>query len=214
MKNLDRKLWHRNHLICGVDEVGRGALAGPVVAAAVVFPRNTRIPGVCDSKLLSPPAREHLAREIKRRALAWAIGATGHRFIDHHNIARATFWAMRRAVLRVYARLPMRAAPGEILVLADGWKIPELPFPCRGVVHGDRTSFSIASASIIAKVFRDQLMKRFDARFPGYGLAQHKGYGTPQHIQALEQLGPTPIHRRTFEPVKSIVRTAAREVWL
>ncbi len=208
MKNLDRKLWRNNHLVCGVDEVGRGALAGPVVAAAVVFPKNTRIPGVRDSKILTPATRKYLANIIKRCALGWAIGAAGHRYIDRYNIAQATFYAMRRAVLQIHCRLLKKGITDEMLVIADGWKIPDLPLPCQGVIDGDNQSLSIASASIIAKVYRDELMEKFDQKFPGYGLAQHKGYGTPQHIAAIKQLGIASIHRRTFEPIRALIQNS------
>lgn len=205
MKNLDRKLWRNNHLVCGVDEVGRGALAGPVVAAAVVLSPGTRIPTVRDSKILTPLTRKYLANVIKRRALAWSIGAAGNRFIDRHNIAQATFYAMRRAVMKVSSQLARKDNPASLIVIADGGKIPDLPLPCAGIINGDSRSITIASASIIAKVFRDELMIKIDRRFPGYGLAQHKGYGTPQHIQAIRQLGVTPFHRRTFEPIRTFV---------
>ncbi len=204
MKNLDRKLWRVNHLICGVDEVGRGALAGPVVAAAVILPPKTSLPGVRDSKLLSPLKRKQLAQKIKKKALAWAIAAAGHHFIENHNIANATFYAMRQAVLRLITR-SHTTINGKLLILADGGKIPNLPVPCEGVIHGDQKSLSIACASIIAKVYRDELMIKMDRRFPGYGFAQHKGYGTPAHLSALKELGVSPIHRRTFAPVKTLI---------
>lgn len=204
MKNLDRKLWKNNTIICGVDEVGRGALAGPVIAAAVMLPPNIRIPGVRDSKLLSPKERSRLASAIKSRALAWAIAAAGHRFIDRFNIANATFYAMRQAVLRLINKVGF-SIDGDFVVLVDGGKIPGLAFPCEGIPRGDQQSLSIACASIVAKVYRDELMIKMDKHFPGYGLARHKGYGTPQHIQALRLLGASPIHRRSFEPVKSLL---------
>jgi len=172
-------------------------LAGPVVAAAVILAPHTRIVGVRDSKKLSPAQRVRLAKKIRRRALCWAIGAAGHRFIDRHNIHQATFQAMRRAI----ARLSVRPS----LVVADGWKIPELDLPCQGILQGDNRSLSIACASIVAKVYRDQLMARFDSRFPGYQFAQHKGYATPGHLRALQNLGASPIHRGSFEPVRRIV---------
>ncbi len=199
MNNLDRNLWRNNLFICGVDEVGRGALAGPVVAAAVILPQHTEIPGVCDSKLLTHKKREELAKQIKQRALAWAVTAAGHRFIDRYNIRNATFYAMRQAVLKACARLQPHLARKNIFVLADGWRIPQLPFPGEGVIRGDQQSISIASASIIAKVYRDHLMEKMDHRFPGYGLARHKGYGTSEHRRALLRLGPAPIHRHSFQ---------------
>ncbi len=197
--NLDLKLWQSSTLFCGVDEVGRGALAGPVVAAAVILPPHTEIDGADDSKKLTPLRRTHLAPEIKHRSLAWTVAWAGHRFIDQHNIANATFHAMRLAVRRLQVR--------PELVLADGWAIPGLDLPCRGIIHGDSSSLSIACASIIAKVWRDRLMTRLSGRYPGYGLDRHKGYGTPAHIQALREFGPSPIHRRTFAPVRNLAVT-------
>ncbi len=204
MRNLDRKLWRSNTIICGVDEVGRGALAGPVVAAAVVLPLNIRIPGVRDSKLLSPKERCRLAAVIKSRALAWAVAAVGHHFIDRVNIVNATFYVMRQAVLRLQKKIGF-SIDSDFIVLVDGAKIPGLEFPCEGIIRGDQQSLSIACASIVAKVYRDELMMKMDKLFPGYELARHKGYGTPQHLAALKLLGPSPIHRRSFEPVKSLL---------
>ncbi|MCX6843647.1 MAG: ribonuclease HII [candidate division WOR-3 bacterium] len=194
--NLDLKLWQSSTLFCGVDEVGRGALAGPVVAAAVILPPHTEIDGADDSKKLTPRRRLQLEPEIKGRSLAWATAWAGHRFIDQYNIANATFHAMRLAVRRLQIR--------PELVLADGWAIPGIGLPCRGIIHGDSSSLSIACASIIAKVWRDRLMIRLSGRYPGYGLDRHKGYGTPAHIQALREFGPSPIHRRTFAPVREL----------
>jgi ribonuclease HII len=164
-----------------------------VVAGAVVLPRDCRIPAVDDSKQLTARERERLDTVIRRRAVAVAVGAANHRAVDRLDIRQATFLAMRRAV----DRLRMRPE----LVIADGWPVPGLEFPCEGVIGGDRRSLSIACASIIAKVFRDSIMRRFDRRFAGYGFAGNKGYGTPQHLQALADLGPSPIHRLTFRPV-------------
>lgn len=192
-ENLDRTLWRNSGLICGLDEVGRGALAGPVVAGAVVLPRDCRIPGVEDSKQLTARERERLDTVIRRRAVALAVGAANHRAVDRLDIRQATFLAMRRAV----ARLGVKPE----LVIADGWPVPGLELPCQGIVGGDRKSLSIACASIIAKVFRDSVMRRFDRYFAGYGFARNKGYGTPQHLQALAELGPSPVHRLTFRPV-------------
>jgi ribonuclease HII len=195
--NLDRSLWNRSALFCGVDEAGRGALAGPVVAAAVVLEPHTEIPGARDSKLLGPGRRAVLDAEIRRRARAWAVGCCNHRFIDRDNILQATFRAMRLAVSRLAVR-PERA-------LVDGCAAPALELPCECIVGGDNRSLSIACASIVAKVFRDRLMARFDERLPGYGFARHKGYGTPGHLAALRRLGPSPIHRRTFAPVRAVL---------
>ena len=198
--NLDRELWQSSTLFCGVDEVGRGALAGPVVAAAVILPPHAEIDGADDSKKLTPLRRERLEPEIKRRSLAWAVAWAGHRFIEEHNIANATFHAMRLAVRRLQVR--------PELVLADGWAIPDIDLPCRGIIHGDRSSLSIACASIIAKVWRDRLMTRLSRRYPGYGLERHKGYGTAAHVQALKELGVSTIHRRTFSPVRELAAFA------
>jgi ribonuclease HII len=194
--NLDLKLWQSSTLFCGVDEVGRGALAGPVVAAAVILPPHTEIEGADDSKKLTPRQRTRLEPEIKRRSLAWTVAWAGHRFIEQHNIANATFHAMRLAVRRLRVR--------PELVLADGWAIPELDLPCHGIIAGDSRSLSIACASIIAKVWRDRLMIRLAGRYPGYDLDRHKGYGTPAHLKALQELGASPIHRRTFAPVRNL----------
>jgi len=196
-QNLDRELWQNSTLFCGVDEVGRGALAGPVVAAAVILSPHAEIDGVDDSKKLTPRRRERLVPEIKSRSLAWAVSAAGLRFIDQHNIANATFHAMRQAVRR------LRIQPE--LVLADGWRIPGIGLPCQGIIAGDAKSLSIACASIIAKVWRDRLMTRLAGRYPGYGLDRHKGYGTAAHLRALKKLGASPIHRRTFAPVRAVV---------
>lgn len=194
---LDLELWQSNTLFCGVDEVGRGALAGPVVAAAVILPPHAEIDGVDDSKKLTPRRRERLEPEIKRRSLAWTVSAASLRFIEQHNIANAAFHAMRQAVRRLRIR--------PELVLADGWMIPGIGLPCQGIVAGDTKSLSIACASIIAKVWRDRLMTRLSGRYPGYGLDRHKGYGTPLHLRALRDLGPSPIHRRTFQPVRALL---------
>jgi len=194
--NLDRDLWRSNTLFCGVDEVGRGALAGPVVAAAVILPRHAEIAGADDSKKLTPLRREQLEPEIKLRSVAWAVAAASHRLIEQHNIARATFHAMRLAVRRLRVR--------PELVLADGWAIPGIGLPCQGIIHGDRSSLSIACASIIAKVLRDRLMTLLSQRYQGYGLDRHKGYGTAAHLQALSEIGASPIHRRTFQPVAAL----------
>ena len=192
--SLDRKLWNPDAPLCGVDEAGRGALAGPVAAAAVVMPDGLELDGVDDSKRLSPLRRERLSREIERSARAWAVCFSNHRVIDRDNILRATLAAMRRAVGR------LRVRPG--LVLVDGLQLPELDMPARPLVGGDRLSHSVACASILAKVHRDRLMVRLDRRYPGYGFARHKGYPTRQHVAALAELGASPVHRRSFAPVR------------
>jgi ribonuclease HII len=194
--NLDRELWRSNTLFCGVDEVGRGALAGPVVAAAVILPPNVRFRWANDSKKVTKLRRHKLEADIKRRALAWAVASADRRYIERHNIANAAFHAMRRAI----GQLGVQPA----LTLADGFKIPRLGIPCQGIIDGDSKSLSIACASIIAKVFRDQLMTRMARRYPGYGFERHVGYGTAEHLRALEALGPSPIHRLTFMPVAAL----------
>lgn len=199
-ENLDPDLQPDNALLCGVDEVGRGALAGPVVAAAVVMPPGLMVEEVEDSKQLTPASRIALDALIRTHAIALAIGAAGCACIEQQNILKATLWAMRRAVNRLGVK------PG--LVIVDGHVVPELNLPCRGIVCGDSRSFSIACASIVAKVFRDRLMVRLNSRYPGYGLDRHKGYGTPEHLRALRQLGPSPIHRRTFAPVRELLLPA------
>lgn len=197
--NLDRELWLSSTLFCGVDEVGRGALAGPVVAAAVILPPHTEIAGADDSKKLTPSRRLKLEPEIKQRALAWSVSGASQRYIELHNIANAAFHAMRIAV----GRLNRRPA----LVLADGFAIPRIGIPCQGIIGGDAKSLSIACASIVAKVFRDRLMTKMAGRYPGYGFERHVGYGTAEHLRALRELGPSPIHRRTFRPVSALLVT-------
>jgi ribonuclease HII len=193
--DLERALWAEGvELVAGVDEAGRGPLAGPVVAAAVIFRREQRVPGVTDSKRLPPRERDELASAIRRRALCVGVGAASCLEIDRLNILRATHLAMRRAL----ARLPV--LPGHVLV--DGLPVPELGPGHTAVVDGDARSFTIASASILAKTTRDRLMKRLALRYPGYGWDTNVGYGTPEHVAALTELGPSPHHRRSFVPVQ------------
>jgi ribonuclease HII len=186
--------WRRGLQVAGVDEVGRGPLAGPVVAAAVVLDSRSPIEGLRDSKLLSPSQRARLARVIRARALAWSVGRVGAARIDAENVLQATWRAMRRAL----GRLTM--PPG--LVLVDGHlRIPGLHWPQRALIQGDRRCASIAAASILAKVTRDALMIRADGRWPDYGFRRHKGYATAAHLEALARLGPCPLHRRSFHGV-------------
>jgi ribonuclease HII len=196
---LDRQLWKNSTLFCGVDEAGRGALAGPVVAAAVLLGPGDEIDGVDDSKKLSPRRRQQLSRTIRQRARSWSICLSTHSAIDSVNILQATFVAMRRAVSRL--------RPVPELVLVDGWPIPGLGLGCRGVTGGDSKSMSIACASILAKVHRDFIMERLGRRYPGYGFARHKGYPTSAHVLALKSNGPSPVHRRTFGPVRDCLRS-------
>ena len=191
-----RHLGAGHRLIAGVDEAGRGALCGPVVAAAVVLPspwfdgpRPEWVGRIDDSKRLSPRRRELLARAIRKDA-AVGLGLASNVEIDALNVLRASQEAMRRAV----AALPVLPD----LVLVDGLAVREFPRPQEAVIHGDRRSFSIAAASIVAKVFRDRIMVRSGRRFPGYGMERHKGYGTRAHYEALALFGPTPFHRKSF----------------
>jgi ribonuclease HII len=180
-------------LIAGVDEAGRGPLAGPVFAAAVILDPSRPIRGIRDSKLLQPEVREVLAARIRERSIAWAVASAEVGEIDTLNILRATLLAMRRAVDA------LGVAPSEVLV--DGNVLPTLTCPARAIVKGDRDVRAISAASILAKTARDALLRELDAQYPGYGFAQHKGYATPEHLAALERYGPCPIHRRSFAPV-------------
>lgn len=184
-------------LVAGVDEVGRGPLAGPVVAAAVILDPARPIVGLADSKKLSEVRREALAPIIREQALAWALGRAEVEEIDAINILQASLLAMRRAVLAL-STIPEFA-------LIDGNRCPELPCPAEAVVKGDSRVAAISAASIIAKVARDHEMVALDAQYPGYGLAGHKGYPSPAHLAALQQLGVTPIHRRSFAPVRRLL---------
>lgn len=180
--------------IAGVDEAGRGPLAGPVVAAAVVLFRNASVPGACDSKLLPRDRREALAHQITRGAMAYGIGAASVREIENLNILVATRVAMSRALKR------LRQPPDHVVV--DGLPVRGLEWDHEAVVGGDGRVHSIACASILAKVFRDRLMLRLARRYPGYGWETNMGYGTEAHLLALRRLGPTPHHRRTFRGVQ------------
>lgn len=178
--------------VAGVDEVGRGSLFGPVVAAAVILDPGYRIRGLRDSKLLPKEDREELALKIRERALAWAVASVDSDTIDHINIYQASRLAMQQAVAG------LALVPDSLLVdaMTLDWKGPQ-----RALIHGDARSASIAAASIVAKVERDRMMCEFDAVYPQYGLASHKGYSTPVHLAALKEHGPSPLHRRSFAPV-------------
>src|SRR6202158_642081 len=199
LRNLLRyevELWRQGvSLVAGVDEAGMAPLAGPVVAAAVILRKEYCLGGLDDSKkILDPAKRELLARQIKQDAICWAVGRAEVEAVEPFNIYHAGLLAMRRAVLG----LPQ--PPDFILV--DARKIPDCPSPQRGIIHGDALSSSIAAASIIAKTTRDALMMQMEEQYPGYGFAAHKGYPTPQHCECLKRLGATPIHRRSFAPVR------------
>ena len=181
-------------MVAGVDEVGRGSLFGPVVAAAVILNREYRIRGLRDSKLLLPDRRELLAPRIREHAVAWAVAAIDAARIDQVNIYQASRLAMLEAVTRLQ--------PAADHLLIDAVKL-DCNLPQRAIIHGDALSASIAAASILAKVERDRMMCEWDVVFPEYGLAAHKGYSTPQHLAALREHGPTPLHRQSFAPVWS-----------
>lgn len=181
-------------LTAGVDEVGRGPLAGPVVAAAVILNPDDPIDGLKDSKQLLPARREELAAEIRARALAWALGRAEVDEIDRLNILRASHLAMQRAVAAL-------AVPAR-LVFVDGHLVPPLPVPAVALVGGDNLMPAISAASILAKVARDAEMVALANDYPGYGLESHKGYATASHLEALARLGPSPLHRRSFAPVR------------
>lgn len=184
-------------LVAGVDEVGRGPLAGPVVTAAVILDPERPIEGLADSKKLTEKRREQLFEVIKERALAWALGRAEVDEIDELNILQATMLAMQRAVTALDPQ------PGHALI--DGNRCPKLPCSSEAIVKGDSRVPAIAAASILAKVSRDREMVEMDANYPGYGLAGHKGYPTKAHIAALQELGVSPIHRRSFGPVKKLL---------
>ena len=200
--------WPTRPGIAGVDEAGRGPLAGPVVAAAVILPLNPQWAGLDDSKKLTAARRDALATEIRAHAVAFGLGWATVEEIDRHNILQATYLAMRRALLA------LGTAPREVRV--DGNRLPpkeDLPFVARweAVVKGDAREAAIAAASILAKTARDQFMIQADKRYPGYGFARHKGYGTAQHLDALTRWGLTPLHRQSFEPVKSWAQSPSPE---
>lgn len=181
-------------VLCGIDEAGRGPLAGPVVAGAVILPDGVEIIGLNDSKKLSEKKRENLYDIILEKALYYGIGYASHEEIDEINILNATYLAMRRAVENLLAQ----GAVGIDLLLVDGNRDPKIGYPTRTVVKGDGTSASIAAASILAKVTRDREMLQLDQEYPAYGFAKHKGYPTKAHYQAIEENGICPIHRKTF----------------
>ena len=179
--------------ICGIDEAGRGPLAGPVVAAAVILPSGLLIPGVRDSKLLASRQREILFELIAREAISIGVGAVDNHTIDEINILQATLLAMKRAV----ACLPLE--PDYLLI--DALTLPGFPRGQKGIIHGDNLCMTIAAASIVAKVMRDRLMDRYHQEFPQYQFNAHKGYGTRAHLQKIKEFGPSPLHRKTFRGV-------------
>lgn len=197
----ERPLWARGlRHVAGVDEAGVGPLAGPLVAAAVILPQDLRPRGLDDSKKLDEPARDRLAAEVKAGAVAWAVGLASPEEVDRLNPYQAGLLAMRRAVAG------LAVAPEHLLV--DARRIPEVTAPQQGIVKGDSKSLSIAAASVVAKTTRDALMVEAEARWPGYGFARHKGYGAPEHLEALRRLGACPIHRRSYAPVAEVLGLA------
>jgi ribonuclease HII len=199
MLRLERLLWDLDYVaVAGVDEVGLGPLAGPVVAAAVVFPRGCApIEGVDDSKKLSARRRENLDAVIRERAAAMSLGVVEVDEVDGLGVHEAGLEAMRRAVVGL--------SPAADFLLVDARRVPRVSTRQSAYVKGDSFIFSVAAASIVAKVYRDGIMRAMETRFPGYGFGQHMGYGTASHMTALECLGPCPIHRRSFEPVRRLL---------
>ncbi len=190
MRFFEHKYEDKYPMICGIDEVGRGPLAGPVCAAAVILPKDCEILFLNDSKKVPESRREAIYEEIMEKAIAVGIGLVEHDVIDDVNILQATYIAMRDAISQ------LKVAPD--ILLNDAVTIPEVDIKQVGIIKGDSKSVSIAAASIVAKVTRDRLMAEYDKVFPGYGFAGNKGYGTKEHIVAIKELGPTPIHRRSF----------------
>ena len=190
------------HAVCGVDEVGRGPLAGPVVAAAVILPPETEIRGLTDSKKLSAVQRERIFEEIVELGLVCAVGVIDHECIDRMNILKASLMAMRRAVME------LKESPD--IVLVDGsYCIPNIGHPQFAVVGGDRQCPSISAASIVAKITRDRIMDKYQALYPSFSFAKHKGYPTPEHLDELREYGPTEIHRKSFKPVADLIEQYA-----
>ena len=191
---IEQELWAQGAgSIAGVDEAGRGPLAGPVVAASVIFPRNVMIEGVNDSKKLSEGRREKLYDAIRAQAVAVGVGIVSHEVIDRINIFQATILAMHKAIE------DMKGKPDFVIVDGNSFRHETLRF--QNIIGGDAKSFTIAAASIIAKVTRDRMMRDFDRRYPNYGFAQHKGYGTRRHLDAIREFGLCEIHRKTFHSI-------------
>jgi ribonuclease HII len=196
-------LWGKGvRLVAGVDEAGMAPLAGPVMAAACILPRDYRPRGIDDSKKLDRAERERLAEDIRRNAVTWALGRAEVAEIDRLNVYWAGILSLRRAVLGLSPR------PEHLLI--DARTIRDLDIPQQGIVHGDALSLTIAAASILAKTARDALMEELDGRYPGYGLARHKGYPTLEHFDALKRLGASPVHRRSFAPVREVIGEPAQ----
>jgi ribonuclease HII len=200
--SLENRLWEAGiEKIAGIDEAGRGALAGPVAAAAVILPSSLSIPealdGLKDSKQLTPAQRDRWAEVIRRKARAWGVGFASHAEIDHLGIVPATRLAAQRAMENL--------DPPAGHILLDYLFLPEVKIPQTNLIKGDQRSLSIAAASVLAKTARDELLLELESEFPGYHFAAHKGYATSKHLKALERLGPSPIHRRSFVPIKALL---------
>jgi ribonuclease HII len=193
-------------LICGVDEAGRGPLAGSVYAAAVILDANNLIEGLADSKKLSEKKRDFLSVEIKLKALAWGIASCSCQEIDEINILQASLLAMKRAIEAMQAQFKLDSHIGDILVQVDGNKTPKISLPCEAIVKGDSKVQAISAASILAKVARDAELYELDKQYPQYGFAKHKGYPTPAHLLALQAHGICPQHRLSYAPVKALIR--------
>jgi ribonuclease HII len=204
----EKECWKKGYrLVAGIDEVGRGCLAGPVVASAVILPREIRsswCSEVRDSKMLSPEQREALSPCIHKAALAIGTGVISPELIDKNGMSRAVEMAMKSAIRNLL--------PGPEFLLIDYLTLSDLDLPQKGVENGDTLCFSIACASIVAKVFRDHLMIELDRRYPGYGFARHKGYGTADHMASLRKLGPSPLHRWLFAPVRNCAQLSFEDI--
>jgi ribonuclease HII len=203
----EKKAWERGAaFVAGVDEAGRGPLAGPVVAAAVILPRAFRHKTLNDSKQLAPEMREKIYAELTTRPeIIWAVGISDVEVIEAYNILRATWRAMSLAIEGLSLK------PDHVLI--DGLPVPAVQIPQTAIVKGDAKSYSIAAASVIAKVTRDRIMLQLHDQHPQYGFAQHKGYGTPEHLAALAEHGPCPAHRRTFSPVRQAQEPVQAELF-
>lgn len=194
-----------NQYICGVDEAGRGPLAGAVYAAAVVLNPDAPIQGLADSKKISEKKRDALSIEIKQHALAWAIATSSVEEIDSINILHASMLAMKRAIEALQVQFSDVLAGKNILVQVDGNRCPEISLPCEAIIKGDSKVQAISAASILAKVARDANLYELDKQYPQYGFAQHKGYPTKVHMTLLQKHGASPVHRRSYAPVKKVM---------
>ncbi|MGE3062918.1 MAG: ribonuclease HII [bacterium] len=200
LRKFEEKWWSNHcYYIAGVDEAGRGPLAGPVVAAAVIFSEDVRIKGINDSKQLTPEEREELYHEIMEKALAVGVGYVDNVLIDKMNILQSTYLSMLRSI----KKLPVMPD----IVLVDGYPIPDLPVKQENIIKGDAKSISIAAASIVAKVHRDRIMEFYGMEYPEYDFQSNKGYATNKHVETVRRRGPCEIHRKTFSPIREIFTT-------